>query len=131
MFFNTRKEDSWTFEKHLSKGNEFFPLFQNEFCLDNGARKSTKSSLTNQRFFLYLLDLPERDSVVGKKKMAPKQTKQKVANTRKMRYFSLGLKEAALLGPIMEDSKPPLEVGGIDTTLAIHPFQDLEFGNLL
>ena len=94
-------------------------------------RKSTKSNVTNQRFFHFLLDLPERDSVVGKKKMAPKQTKQKVANTRKMRYFSLGLKEAALLGPIMEDSKPPLEVGGIDTTLAIHPFQDLEFGNLL
>ena len=57
--------------------------------------------------------------MVGKKKMAPKQTKQNVAKTRKMRYFSLGRNEAALLGPIMEDNKPPLEVGGIGKTLVL------------
>ena len=30
-----------------------------------------------------------------------------------MRYFSLGRKDAALLGPIMDPNIPPLEAGGI------------------
>ena len=56
--------------------------------------------------------------MVGKKKMAPKQTKQNVAKTRKIRYFSFGLNEAALLGPIRVDNRPaplpiPRELGGI------------------
>ena len=45
--------------------------------------------------------------------MAPKHTNPKVANTKKMRYFSFGRNEAALLGPIMADISPPLEAGGI------------------
>ena len=53
------------------------------------------------------------DFSVGKKKMAPKHTNPKVANTIKMRYFSLGRKDAALLGPIMDPNIPPLEAGGI------------------
>ena len=53
--------------------------------------------------------------VPGRKKIAPKQTKQNVARTRKIKYFSLGLKLAALLGPIKLDMRPmpPRELGGI------------------
>ena len=61
--------------------------------------------------------LPDFVSVVGRKNIAPKQTKQKVARTRKIKYFSLGLNEAALLGPIRDVRKfcalIPLELGGI------------------
>ena len=59
--------------------------------------------------------LPDLESVPGRKKIAPKHTKQNVARTRKIKYFSLGLKEAALLGPIKLDMRPmpPRELGGI------------------
>ena len=58
---------------------------------------------------------PDLESVFGRKKIAPKHTKQNVARTRKIKYFSLGLKEAALLGPIRLDMRPmpPRELGGI------------------
>ena len=59
--------------------------------------------------------LPDLESVPGRKKIAPKHTKQNVARTRKIKYFSLGLKEAALLGPNKLDMRPmpPRELGGI------------------
>ena len=70
--------------------------------------------------------LPDLESVPGRKKIAPKHTKQNVARTRKIKYFSFGLKEAALLGPNRLDMRPmpPRELGGIILFLLTSWFEE-------